>query len=102
VQVRCTVENADGRLRPEMFARVSFLSDNSRSAVAVPNTGLVIEGLNSYAFVEKSPGVFEKRQVGLAMRGRDLSYVESGLQAGERVVVEGALLLNAEMASHAR
>jgi cobalt-zinc-cadmium efflux system membrane fusion protein len=102
VQVRCTVENADGRLRPEMFARVSFLSDNSRSAVAVPNTGLVIEGLNSYAFVEKSPGVFEKRLVGLALRGRDLSYVESGLQAGERVVVEGALLLNAEMASHAR
>ena len=102
VQVRCTVENPDGRLRPEMYARVSFLSDNGRSAIAVPNAGLVTEGINTYAFVEASPGVFRKRQVGLALRGRETSHVDSGLQAGDRVVVEGALLLNAEMASHAR
>ena len=102
VQVRCTVENPDGRLRPEMYARVSLLSDNGRSAIAVPNAGLVTEGINTYAFVEASPGVFRKRQVGLALRGRETSHVDSGLQAGDRVVVEGALLLNAEMASHAR
>ena len=102
VQVRCTVENPDGRLRPEMYARVSFLSDSGRSAIAVPNAGLVTEGINTYAFVEASPGVFRKRQVGLVLRGRETSHVDSGLQAGDRVVVEGALLLNAEMASHAR
>jgi cobalt-zinc-cadmium efflux system membrane fusion protein len=102
VQVRCTVENPDGRLRPEMYARVSFLSDSGRSAIAVPNAGLVTEGVNTYAFVEASPGVFQKRQVGLALRGRETSHVDSGLKAGERIVVEGALLLNAEMASHAR
>ena len=102
IQVRCTVNNADGRLRPEMYARVAFLSDSGRNAVALPNTGLVIEGVNTYAFVEKTPGVFEKRQVTLALRGRELTYIDTGLQAGERVVVEGALLLNAEMAIHAR
>jgi cobalt-zinc-cadmium efflux system membrane fusion protein len=102
VQVRCSVDNADGRLRPEMFARVSFLADNNQRAVALPNGGLVTEGINTYAFVEKAPGAFEKRKVALALRGRDVSFVESGLSAGERVVVEGALLLNAEMASHAR
>ena len=102
VQVRCAVENPDGSLRPEMFARVSFLSDSGRSAIAVPNAGLVTEGINSYAFVETSPGVFQKRQVSLALRGRETSYVDTGLRAGERIVAEGALLLNAEMASHAR
>jgi cobalt-zinc-cadmium efflux system membrane fusion protein len=102
VQVRCTVANPDGRLRPEMYARVSFLSDSGRSVIAVPNAGLVTEGVNTYAFVESSPGVFQKRQVGLALRGRESSHVDSGLAAGERIVVEGALLLNAEMASHAR
>ena len=102
VQVRASVPNADGRLRPEMYVRVAFLSDSAESAVAVPNTGLITEGVNSYAFVEKRPGVFEKRQVTLALRGRERSYVNDGLQAGERVVTEGALLLNAEMASHAR
>ena len=102
IQVRCTVENPDGRLRPEMFARVSFLSDSGRTAIAVPNAGLVSEGINSYVFVEETPGVFRKRQVGLALRGRETSHVDSGIRAGERIVVEGALLLNAEMASHAR
>ena len=102
VQVRCTVENPDGRLRPEMYARVSFLSDSGRRAIAVPNAGLVTDGINTYAFVETSPGVFQKRQVSLALRGRETSHVEGGIRAGERIVVEGALLLNAEMASHAR
>lgn len=102
VQIRASVPNADGRLRPEMYVRVAFLSESAESAVAVANTGLITEGVNSYAFVEKHPGVFEKRQVSLALRGRDRSYVNGGLEAGERVVTEGALLLNAEMASHAR
>jgi cobalt-zinc-cadmium efflux system membrane fusion protein len=102
VQVRCTVDNPDSRLRPEMYARVSFLSDSGRSAIAVPNSGLVSEGINTYAFVETSPGVFQKRQVSLALRGRETSHVDAGLKAGERYVAEGALLLNAEMASHAR
>ena len=102
VQVRCTVENPDGRLRPEMYARVSFLSDSGRSAIAVPNAGLVTEGIHTYAFVEASPGVFYKRQVSLALRGRETSHIDAGLAAGNRIVVEGALLLNAEMASHAR
>ena len=102
VQIRAGVPNADGRLRPEMYVRVAFLSESAESAVAVANTGLITEGVNTYAFVEKHPGVFEKRQVSLALRGRDRSYVNGGLQAGERVVTEGALLLNAEMASHAR
>ena len=102
VQIRAGVPNPDGRLRPEMYVRVAFLTDSAESAVAVANTGLITEGVNTYAFVEKHPGVFEKRQVTLALRGRDRSYVNGGLQAGERVVTEGALLLNAEMASHAR
>ncbi|MFL6715708.1 MAG: efflux RND transporter periplasmic adaptor subunit [Burkholderiaceae bacterium] len=102
VQVRCAVDNADGRLRPEMFARVSFLADNNRRAIVLPNGGLVTEGIHTYAFVEKAPGAFEKRQVSLALRGRDVSFIETGLATGEKVVVEGALLLSAEMASHAR
>jgi cobalt-zinc-cadmium efflux system membrane fusion protein len=51
--------------------------------------------------VERSPGVFEKRQVEIALSGPDDSYVSQGLSSGERVVVEGALLLNAEVEADA-
>ena len=65
----------------------------------MPNGALFTEGLYSYLFVEKSPGVFEKRRVSLRLQDRDYSYVASGLNPGERVVASGALLLNSELAA---
>ncbi len=102
VQVRCSIANADGKLKPEMFVRVSFLADGERKGIRVHNTSLVTEGIYVYVFVEKSAGTFEKRRVKLALRGNDHSFVESGLQEGEHVVTEGALLLNSEAAADAQ
>lgn len=102
VQVRCTLMNPDGKLKPEMFARVSFLASGERKGIRVPNTALVTEGLYTSVFVETGTGTFEKRQVALALHGNDLSFVESGLNEGDRVVVEGALLLHSEEAADAR
>src|SRR6267378_1725018 len=99
VQVRCSVENLDAKLKPEMYARVSVLPDEARSAVRLPNSALVTEGLYSFAFVEREPGVFEKRKIELVVQDREFSYVGAGLMSGERVVVRGALLLNSELAS---
>lgn len=96
VQVRCSIMNRDRKLKPEMFARVSFLADSEHKGIRVPNTSLVTEGLYVYVFVEKTPGTFEKRKVNLALRGNDHSFIESGLREGEQVVIEGALLLNSE------
>ncbi len=96
VQVRCSIMNRDRKLKPEMFARVSFMADSEHKGIRVPNTSLVTEGLYVYIFVEKTPGTFEKRKVNLALRGNDHSFIESGLREGEQVVIEGALLLNSE------
>ena len=102
VQVRCSIANRELKLKPEMFARVSFLAEAGHSGTRVPNTSLITEGLYTFVFVEKQPGTFEKRQVKLALRGNDHSFIESGLAEGERVVVEGALLLNSEAAADAK
>jgi cobalt-zinc-cadmium efflux system membrane fusion protein len=102
VQVRCTVNNSDLRLKPEMFTRVSFLADGERKGLQVHNTSLVIDGIYNWVFVEKSAGVYEKRKVTLAGRGNEHSFVDGGLAEGERVVTEGALLLNSEAAADAQ
>lgn len=101
VQVRCSVRNPGHKLKPEMFARVSFLADGQKKGVQVPNTSLVADGLHSYVFVEKQPGTFEKRAVSVTLRGSDSSFIE-GVAGGERVVTEGALLLNSEAAGDAQ
>lgn len=97
VLVRCAVDVANEHLKPEMFVRATPLS----SGVVrphVPNAALITEGNKTFIFVEKSPGVIERREVALLWRGREESYIDNGLQRGERVVISGALLLNAEMA----
>ena len=99
IQVRCVVDNSRGLLKPEMFARVVPLSEERRKLARIPNSALVSEGLYSFVFVQKEPGVFEKRQVTLGLQGRDESYVKSGLAEGERVVASGALLLASELSS---
>lgn len=99
VPVRCAVANPERRLKPEMFARI-VPENPDRRLPKVPNTALVTEGLHTYLFVESEPGVVARREVVLAFRGHDSSFVESGLKAGERVVTAGALLLNAELAGN--
>lgn len=103
IQVRCSVKNIGLKLKPEMFARVSFLADDGgKKAIPLPNTSLFVEGMYSYVFVEKQAGTFEKRRVNVKVRGHDRSFVDTGLENGERVVTEGAFLLNAEVADNAQ
>jgi membrane fusion protein, heavy metal efflux system len=102
VQVRSTIGNPDKKLKPEMFARVSFLAGSGRKGIQVPNTSLIADGIYTYVFVEKQAGVFERRRVNVALKGSDSSFIDDGLRSGERVVVEGALLLNSEASSDAK
>lgn len=99
VQVRCDIDNPDGKLRPEMYARVILLTQEGKQAVRLPNTALVTEGLYSYVFVEVAPRQFVKRRVKLAVQDREYSYVSEGVAKGERVVVGGSLLLQSELQS---
>lgn len=102
VQVRCSVKNDDLKLKPEMFARVSFIATTERQGIRLSNKALISEGVKTFVFVERSTGVFQKTEVKLAMHGNDVSFVESGLLPGAKVVVEGALLLNAEASADAQ
>lgn len=99
VTVRCSVDNREEKLKPEMFVRATLLGGET-SLPHVPNTALVTEGVQNYLFVERTPGVLEKRRVNLFYRGHEESYIDSGLSVGERVVAAGALLLNAELAGN--
>ncbi len=97
VQVRGVMENPNGLLKPEMYARVTPLADSGAKLPRVPNSALLTIGLYSFLFVEKEPGLFERRKVTLGLQGRSETYVKHGLAGGERVVTAGALLLNSEL-----
>jgi len=98
VQVRCSVESK-GKLRPEMYAKVTPLNLAQQKVIRIPNSALITEGLYSYVFVESSHGHIHKRRVTLDLQGRDYATIKDGLKAGERVVTKGAILINSELAA---
>ncbi len=92
--VRISLPNADHALKPEMFARVTVRTQ-SVGVPIVPVSALVTEANGYNVFVETTPGHYDRRRVviGAELDGR--AQVREGLRVGERVVVEGALLLDA-------
>jgi cobalt-zinc-cadmium efflux system membrane fusion protein len=95
--IRIEVENADGMLRPGMSATAWIpIGDAGDTIVAVPAAALQRTEGGWAVFLPREEGAFEVRAVG---RGRDLGgevEIVSGLEPGERVVVDGAFLLKAE------
>lgn len=91
--VRAVFVNADGRLKPNMYANVSI--DVPQSAqVFVPESALLMNNDNTSVFVEVAPWTFERRTVDLSYDETDGTRVLKGLKAGDRVVVRGGVLLN--------
>ena len=62
VKVRVAINNASGRFRPGMFAKVVF-NGPPHQALVVPTSALLQRGFNTHVFVEKTPWQFESRIV---------------------------------------
>jgi len=91
-KVRIAFENAGTRLRPGMFANVTFHAPARRAAV-VPTSALVLKDERSQVYVETAPWTFEARNVEIGFQQGEEVVLKSGVAAGERVVVKGGVLL---------
>lgn len=98
IQLRATVRNPDLALKPEMYARARFVTADGQRAVRVPNAALFEQGMQNYVFRVEGPGRFRRIPVSVGERGDQYSYITSGLKGGEKIVGEGAVLLNAQLA----
>jgi cobalt-zinc-cadmium efflux system membrane fusion protein len=96
VKVRCILPNTDGRLLPAMYAAIEVQSEPNDKAVVVPLTSLFTEGESDWLFVAIGDGLYQKRPVNAGLRLKDRAVILEGLNPGERLVVDGALLLRTE------
>jgi cobalt-zinc-cadmium efflux system membrane fusion protein len=92
-KVRIAFPNPDLRLKPSMFASVSF-ETSRRKAVVVPTTALVLKNDAERVFVEVAPWTFEPRDVEAGFQEGAQTILKSGIVSGDRVVVRGGVLLN--------
>ena len=92
LKVYVELPNPQGRLRPEMFASIRH-GGSPRAMVVLPANAIVREYGRSVVFLETAPGRYERHPVTVGTPVGELVPVLGGLQAGQRVVVDGAMLL---------
>ncbi len=99
IKIRGIVDNKDRRLKAEMLA-TARLQRNFSKGVVVPASAVLLRGTTHSVFVQTRPGEFDRREVELDYEGSNEVVISAGVQAGESVVIENALLL-ARMRSEA-
>ncbi|HOY54017.1 MAG TPA: efflux RND transporter periplasmic adaptor subunit [Opitutaceae bacterium] len=67
-------------------------------ALAVPRSAVLRSGAGDTVYVERATGTYEARPVRLGRAGDSVLEVLDGLRAGEKVVTQGALLIDAQAA----
>lgn len=87
--LRAVFPNPSGLLRPGLNTRVRFIRDVSRDALLIPQKAVTELLGKQFVAVVGAGDKVEQRPIRTGARIGDLWLVESGLKAGERIVVEG-------------
>jgi RND family efflux transporter MFP subunit len=99
VAVLYELPNPGGRLRIGQFARVTIAMGAPLTVLAIPETALIEEAGRPIAYVQVEGESFERRPLKLGERSGGWVEVDSGLKAGEHVVVRAAYDIKLSSAS---
>jgi cobalt-zinc-cadmium efflux system membrane fusion protein len=86
------VSNPDRLLKAQMYVNVNVITQVPKMPL-VPLKAVFLRDGNACVFVRTSENAFEMRQIVTAAEDAGHVFVSKGLKAGEKVVSEGALVL---------
>ncbi|HVY06972.1 MAG TPA: efflux RND transporter periplasmic adaptor subunit [Burkholderiales bacterium] len=92
VQARAGIDNRDRKLRAEMYVTAEATLARA-DTLRMPAAAALLIGDRYYAFVDEGAGRYVRRPLEVEEGGFGTLRVRKGLAAGDKVVTEGALLL---------
>src|SRR3546814_652740 len=93
--VRIELPNRGGRLRPGMFATVSF-GGATQPALLVPSEALIRTGKRTLVMLALDKGRYRPAEVQIGRASGDDTEILAGLSEGEKVVASGQFLIDSE------
>lgn len=87
--VKAEIPNANGELKPGMFANLQLTLQVKADAIIIPETALVPSGERVVVFVIDEKGLAQMRPIKVGVRMAGEVEIAEGLKAGERVIAEG-------------
>jgi cobalt-zinc-cadmium efflux system membrane fusion protein len=94
VQARVVVANPQDLLKKQMYVRVQIHSRQASTGFLVPVSAILRDDENlPFVYVAQAGGSFARRHVTLGYRSGEQYDIPAGLQAGDRVVVDGGIFV---------
>ncbi len=93
VEVCAEMSNPEGRFKPEMYGTIRH-SHVAESMPVIPAAAVIRKGGESLVYVERTPGSFFRQSVDVGQASGDKVPISRGLRVGDRVVVDGVMLLS--------
>ncbi len=97
IGLRAVVANDSHLLKPGMFVQVKLPDNNSRQVLQVPNSAVLEHQGTSFVFVHEKGDRFVRRDVKLGAANEKSIVIESGLEEGTPIVVQGGFILKSKM-----
>ena len=89
LRVKATLPNADGRLRPGLFARADLGTTQRKAVPVVPEEAVLQRAGGSYVFTMTPDLTVQRKRVRIAGFREGRIEIAEGLRGGETVVVRG-------------
>ncbi len=96
LKVRLRLDNTDGVLRPNMFAKVLIHGRSTGDIVHVARQAVIRGGFANRVVVDLGEGRFQSRPVSIGIESGDRVAIREGLRAGERIVTSAQFLIDSE------
>jgi len=90
-KVRIAFANANGRLKPGMFATVKFIGF-PETQITVPTSALVQVGRSAFVFEQIKPWTLQPREVIVGPQQGDRTVISKGLETGANILASEGVL----------
>ena len=95
VQARIELANPQGRLRPGLFATVTFAAAD-KSALLIPSEAVIRTGRRAVVMLASGNGRYQAVEVRTGEEAGGQTEILAGLNAGQSVVASGQFLVDSE------
>ncbi|KND55128.1 putative Co/Zn/Cd efflux system membrane fusion protein [Candidatus Paraburkholderia kirkii] len=90
VKLRATFDNKEGMLFPNQFVNTKLLVDVIKNATIMPTSAVLNGSSGAFVYVVKPDNTVTVRNVKAGPVDGERTSIKSGLQAGERAVIDGS------------
>lgn len=95
--VRVEIQNHDSLLRPGMFAKIRLFLENNENQTLLPTSAIMDDEGSRFVFKQLETNLFLRQPVVVGRKIGDRTLIQSGIAAGDVIVVDGAFLLKSDV-----